>query len=62
MPTGSSMENKAILNSFGRLYSDVKYKEHDSLNSNNLAPFLTALREALADFSTQFAQHFFSYA
>lgn len=62
MPSGSSVENKAILNAFGRLYSEVKYKEQNSLNSNNLSAFLVGIRDDLANFSTQFAQHYFSYA
>jgi uncharacterized alpha-E superfamily protein len=62
MPTGSSIENKSILKRFGRLYSEVKYKEQNSLNNNNLHQFLSDVRDGLADFSTQFAQHFFSYA
>lgn len=62
MPSGSSVENKAILNTFGRMYCGVKYKEPNSLNRSNLASFLASLKDELAEFSTQFAQHFFSYA
>jgi len=62
MPKGSTIENKAILNSFGRLFSGVKFKESNSLNQENISSFLIKLKDDLSDFSTQFAQHFFSYA
>src|SRR4051794_13668171 len=62
MPLGSSIENKAILNCFGRLYSGVKYIEQNSLNNNNISSFLSKVQDDLSDFSTQFVQHFFSYA
>ncbi len=62
MPAGSSQENKAVLNRLGRLYCQIKYLEPNSLNNNNLQDFLTRVKDDLSDFSTQFAQHFFSYA
>ena len=62
MPKDSSIENKALFNSFGRLYCSVKFKESNSLESNNIFSFLSMLRDDLSEFSTQFVQHFFSYA
>lgn len=62
MPVGSSTESKAILNSFGRLYSAAKYKEPNELDGLGLQKFLMTTRDGLADFSMQLAQHFFSYA
>src|SRR3954452_10063717 len=43
MSTDSSIENKAILNCFGRLYCGVRYKESNSLNSSNISTFLCSL-------------------
>ena len=54
-------ESKALINSFGRLYSDVKYRETESFTNNNIGPFLEDVRNHLSLFSTQLAQHFFSY-
>ena len=62
MPKDSSIENKALFNSFGRLYCSVKFKESNTLESNNIFSFLSMLRDDLSEFSTQFVQHFFSYA
>ncbi len=54
-------ENRAIINSFGRLYSRVKYTEPESLLNENLKDFLTDIQNDLSVFSTQLAQYFFSY-
>ena len=62
MPADSTIEKKAILNCFGRLYSGLKYIEQNSLSSDNIFSFLSKLRDDLSEFSTQFTQHFFSYA
>ena len=56
-----SKENKSLSNSLGRLYSNVKYKEPESLTSSNIQPFLEDIHQELSLFSTQLAQHFFSY-
>lgn len=61
MPKGSTSENKAILNCYGRLYSKVRYTELESINAGNLQEFLQGIKSGLAEFSTRFAQHFFSY-
>src|SRR3954470_2634602 len=47
MPKDSSIENKALFNSFGRLYCSVKFKESNSLESNNIFSFLSMLRDDL---------------
>ena len=54
-------EGKALMNSLGRLYSNVKYKELESLTGESIQPFLEDTQRELSFFSTQLAQHFFSY-
>lgn len=54
-------ESRALVNSFGKLYSDVKYREADSFTNENIGQFLEDVRNHLSLFSTQLAQHFFSY-
>ncbi len=54
-------ESKALTNNLGRLYSHVKYREADSFTNDNIREFLDDVRNDLSVFSTQLAQHFFSY-
>ncbi len=54
-------EGKALTNKLGRLYSTVKYTEPESLSGSELQPFLEEIQNELSSFSTQLAQHFFSY-
>ncbi|CAN5120711.1 alpha-E domain-containing protein [soil metagenome] len=54
--------NDDLLKFFGRLYSQVKYVDFDSLNGVALQHFLEDTREHILEFSKRLAQHFFSYA
>ncbi len=56
-----SKENQLLINSLGRLYSTIKYKEPESLTGSSLKPFLNDIQTELSLFSTQLAQQFFSY-
>ena len=59
--TDDSHEGKALINTLGRLYSSIKYKEPESLTGQSIQPFLENINQELSSFSTQLAQHFFSY-
>lgn len=59
--TDDSREGKAMINTLGRLYSSIKYKEPDSLTEQSIQPFLEDISGELGSFSTLLAQHFFSY-
>ena len=54
-------ESQLLINSLGRLYSMVKYKEPESLTGRHLQQFLNDIQNELSLFSTQLAQQFFSY-
>ncbi|HRH51460.1 MAG TPA: alpha-E domain-containing protein [Panacibacter sp.] len=56
-----SAENEALQRYFGRLYSDVKYVDFDTLNGITLQHWLEEVRNHLLGFSNRLAQNFFSY-
>ncbi len=56
-----SKESQSLINSLGRLYSSIKYKEPESLTAESIQPFLKEIQTELSFFSTQLAQQFFSY-
>ncbi|WP_295129284.1 alpha-E domain-containing protein [uncultured Chitinophaga sp.] len=57
-----SEENAALMRCFGRLDSKVRYTDLETLNNDNLQPYLNGLRSDLLSFIGQFSQHFFSYS
>lgn len=57
-----SPENKALVRCFGRLYSNVRYIELNSLNAVTLQEFFETTKRDLLDFSRRLGQCFFSYA
>ena len=59
--TDDSREIKSLINTLGRLYSSIKYIEPESLTEQSIQPFLENINQELSSFSTQLAQHFFSY-
>lgn len=62
MQHDNSGESGALLRSFGRLYSRVRFIEPDTLNHVSLAPFLKEIKMELLRFNHGVVQHFFSYA
>ena len=56
-----SAETEALQRYFGRLYSDVKYVDFDTLNGITLQRWLADVRHHLLGFSKRLAQNFFSY-
>lgn len=57
-----SAENELLLRYFGRLYSQVKYVDFDTLNGITLQHWLADIRQHLLGFSKSLAQNFFSYS
>lgn len=57
-----SSENAALMRCFGRVDAKVRYTDLETLNNQNLQPYLNGLRGDLLSFIGQFSQHFFSYA
>lgn len=55
-------ENQALLRTFGRLYSKVKYTDPQNFDKDSLHQFLLETKQDLQVFSKQFAQNFFSYS
>ncbi len=54
-------ESGALLRSFGRLFSKVKYMELDTLNNSTISTFLEDVKSDLLDFNKKVVQYFFSY-
>jgi len=54
-------ERAALLRTFGRLFSKVRYMELDSLNKETVPAFFEDLKTDLVDFNQKVVQHFFSY-
>jgi len=57
-----SAGTEALQRFFGRLYSEVKYMDFDTLNGINLQQCLQHVRRNMLDFSKLLAQNFFSYS
>lgn len=57
-----SEENEGVKRFFGRLYSNVKYVDINTLNGINLQNFIGNIRHDLSEFSKKLAQNFFSYS
>lgn len=55
-------ERAALLRSFGRLFSKVRYMELDSLSKDRVPVFLEDVKEDLVAFNQKVVQHFFSYS
>ena len=55
-------ERSALLRSFGRLFSRVRYMELDSLNKDMVPAFFEDIKSDLVDFNQKVVQHFFSYS
>lgn len=58
----NSREGLALLSSFGRLFSRVRFTETDRLKPAALPGLFEEIRMALLDFNQQIAEHFFSYS
>lgn len=56
-----SPANNELLRSFGRLYSRIKYIDHNAINSDNLQSFIEGTQQEMLQFSNQLGQNFFSY-
>lgn len=56
-----SSANNELLRNFRRLYSRIKYMDANTINSDNLKPFLDDLQDEMLQFSNQLGQNFFSY-
>jgi uncharacterized alpha-E superfamily protein len=61
---GKSMneERTALIRSFGRLFSKVRYMELDSLTKEAVPVFFENLQAELVEFNQKVVQHFFSYS
>ena len=59
--TDNSRESKAMINTLGKLYGNIKYIDPESLTEQSIQPFLENINRELSAFSIQLAQHFFSY-
>jgi uncharacterized alpha-E superfamily protein len=55
-------ERTALIRSFGRLFSKVRYMELDSLNKDAVPVFFENLQAELVEFNQKVVQHFFSYS
>ena len=55
-------ERTALLRSFGRMFSKVRYMELDSLNKDTVPVFFEDIKNDLVDFNQKVVQHFFSYS
>ena len=55
-------ERTALIRSFGRLFSKVRYMELDSLNKDMVPVFFEELQTELVEFNQKVVQHFFSYS
>ncbi len=55
-------ERAALLRSFGRLFSKVRYMELDSLTKEMVPGFFEDIKTDLVDFNMKVVQHFFSYS
>ncbi len=55
-------ERTALLRSFGRMFSKVRYMELDSLNKDTVPVFFEDIKTDLVDFNQKVVQHFFSYS
>jgi len=55
-------ERAALLRSFGRLFSRVRYMELDSLNKDTVPIFFEDIKSDLVSFNQKVVQHFFSYS
>jgi uncharacterized alpha-E superfamily protein len=55
-------ERAALLRSFGRLFSKVRYMELDSLNKDTVPVFFEELKSELVEFNQKVVHHFFSYS
>ena len=55
-------ERAALLRSFGRLFSKVRYMELDSLNKDTVPVFFEEIKADLVEFNQKVVQHFFSYS
>jgi uncharacterized alpha-E superfamily protein len=54
-------QNKVLVRSFGRIFSKVSYMDLQAMEIPALQQFLSDLYMELLDFSSQAAQHYFSY-
>lgn len=55
-------QTNALLRSFGRLYSRVKYMELQFMDNKAILSFLSGLKHSLLGFGKALGQHFFSYS
>lgn len=55
-------QNKHLTNSFGRLYSQVRYMEPAGMSPTALRNFLSQVQSELSGFSTQLGQYYFSHS
>jgi uncharacterized alpha-E superfamily protein len=55
-------ERAALLRSFGRLFSKVRFMELDSLNKDAVPVFFEDIKTELIAFNQKVVQHFFSYS
>ncbi len=55
-------ERSALVRSFGRLFSKVRYMELDSLNKETVPVFFEDIKVELIEFNQKVVQHFFSYS
>src|SRR5450432_1230360 len=55
-------ERAALLRSFGRLFSKVRYMELDALDKKMIPVFFEEIKTELVEFNKKVVQHFFSYS
>jgi len=55
-------ERSALIRSFGRLFSKVRYMELDSLSKDDVPVFIEDIKSELIEFNQKVVQHFFSYS